>query len=424
MSSTRSTVTHPINHAVDRSRHALREARDLQPTYLSLAEKEAALRDLAALESEAAALRLRVTAAAGDLAEDTACRDVAAWQASRLNADLRRARADQRLAHSLDADHPAVAEALAGGRANLDQARVVVEALDALPDWIEQDTRRQAELNLVRLCARHSPSELRHLGRAILDHVAPEVAEAAGARRLQDEEASAWKRSRLTLRRDGDGTTRISGLIPDSAASRLRTYLEAFTSPRGKPGDPTNEALRVPHSRRLAHAFVQLLERTDPSRLPEQAGDATTVIVTMTLEQLRSDLATATLLDLPTPEVEGRPLPNLSAGEARRLACAAKIVPAVLGNRSEVLDLGRADRLFRPAQRKALRLRDRHCRAEGCTVPATWCDAHHRQPWSQGGRTDLADGVLLCPWHHHRVHDPDYEVEELPGRVWRVRKRR
>lgn len=78
-------------------------------------------------------------------------------------------------------------------------------------------------------------------------------------------------------------------------------------------------------------------------------------------------------------------------------------------------DLGRSSRLFSRAKRKAMALRDRHCRAEGRTVPATWCAAHHhRTPWSHGGRTDLADGLLLCRWHHHRAHDDRYRHPRLP----------
>ena len=105
----------------------------------------------------------------------------------------------------------------------------------------------------------------------------------------------------------------------------------------------------------------------------------------------------------------------MTAGEVRRLACNAHILPAVLGGKSEVLDLGRALRLFSAAQRKALRLRDRRCRTEGCTVPATWCEAHHLRLWAAGGPTDLANGILLCSHHHHRAHDTRYAADRLPN---------
>jgi hypothetical protein len=174
------------------------------------------------------------------------------------------------------------------------------------------------------------------------------------------------------------------------------------------------EAARIPARRKLGAAFCSFLEAVDPHRLPVHGGGATTVIVTIPLEDLNTALSAAGL-------VGNQPI---TAAEARRLACTAEIIPAVLGGSSEVLDLGRSSRLFKPAQRKAMVIRDRECRAEGCTIPATWCEAHHwGTPWAHGGRTDLRDGVLLCPWHHHRAHDPTFESSRGPdGRV-RFRRR-
>jgi hypothetical protein len=79
--------------------------------------------------------------------------------------------------------------------------------------------------------------------------------------------------------------------------------------------------------------------------------------------------------------------------------------------------------LFSPAQRKALAVRDQHCRAEHCTIPAAWCEADHRTPWAHGGSTDLEDAVLLCSWHHHRAHDRRYHTERLPDGDYRYHRR-
>ena len=107
-----------------------------------------------------------------------------------------------------------------------------------------------------------------------------------------------------------------------------------------------------------------------------------------------------------------------------RLACTAGILPAVLGGRSEILDLGRSRRLFSPAQRKALALRDRRCRAAGCDIPAAWTEAHHAtDPWSRQGHTDLNNGLLLCPLHHHRAHDTRYHTHRLPNGDLRYTRR-
>ena len=139
--------------------------------------------------------------------------------------------------------------------------------------------------------------------------------------------------------------------------------------------------------------------------MPKHGGTATSVVVTMDFETLTSGLGTATT---DTGLV-------ISASEARRLACTGHVIPAVLGGKSEVLDLGRGRRLYEAAQRRAMAIRDKHCRASGCEIPAAWCEAHHLVPWSRGGKTDLADGVLLCSHHHHRAHDDRYLHERLPN---------
>ncbi|GAA1438711.1 hypothetical protein GCM10009641_44590 [Mycobacterium cookii] len=125
-----------------------------------------------------------------------------------------------------------------------------------------------------------------------------------------------------------------------------------------------------------------------------------TVVVTMTIEQLLAESATA-LLDDGT---------RMSAGQARRLACEAGIIPAVLDTKSQPLDLGRAARLFAKPQRIALGLRDGGCTARGCETSASGCHAHHDDPWSRGGLTDLANGRLLCPRHHRLAHDATYAM--------------
>jgi len=147
-------------------------------------------------------------------------------------------------------------------------------------------------------------------------------------------------------------------------------------------------------------------------------------MVTISLESLKAELATADLIGaglVPGAEHAGD---QATAAQARRLACTAKILPVVLGGDSLPLDLGRTRRLFSPAQRKALLVRDHTCRAEACDVPGTWCEAHHLDPWTPTGRTDLDNGVLLCSHHHHRAHEPTWRLERLPNGDHRFHRRR
>ena len=254
------------------------------------------------------------------------------------------------------------------------------------------------------------------LGRRILDLVAPEVAEEQERRALEAEERRARLRMQITTRTLGNGLSRAIVDLPTPVLERWLTQLHAHTSPRRDHltdgTDPeTGERLRYP--RLLAQAFCTLLERLPATVLPQHGGTATTLVVTLDLEALVEGLGSAEL-------ATGA---KISAGEARRLACNAHLVPAVLGGKSEVLDLGRARRLFSPAQRKAMTIRDRGCRATGCDIPAAWTEAHHLRPWSTGGKTDLADGVLLCSWHHHRAHDKRYDHTRMPNGDIRFHRR-
>lgn len=518
---------------VARVRESLRSVAEVNPLFLRPEEMGEVLRQLVATEASLAELRLRLMAAAREVADAQGARDVGSWLGHEAREDIQTMRRDERLAHRLGETHRQVEAALRRGAMNLAQARVIVAALDALPPDLEEDVYAKAEQALVDYAAQFGPRTLVRLGKKILEVVAPEVADEVLDRQLRANERSAWERSKMSIRSQGDGTARISALLPDHVAARLSEYLHAFTNPRAterlhqpckdaalagalrevenaaadareataravsaklaaeaesevsrlaaeaeKTGDvavadaerdaaerarrlaeragflsPEQAAASASeaesraeaarravseaqaqimgecarhcrggngHTHKLGLAFAQLLETWDPARLPVHGGDATTLLVTMQLDDLVSELGSATILGgLPD---DGAGL--LSASEARRLACNANVIPAVLGGDSEVLDLGRGQRLFNRVQRKAMALRDEMCRAEKCDIPATWCEAHHWQPWSSGGKTDLEDGGLLCSYHHHRAHDPDYESQRLPDGQVRIRRRR
>ena len=181
-----------------------------------------------------------------------------------------------------------------------------------------------------------------------------------------------------------------------------RAVLEAAIGPGSAPqlGPDGERDTRVAPQRR-GQALMDVLSRSasaSATDMVSSGGVKTTVLVTMTLDGLRDRVGAATVLgsraggDLLPPET------------VRKLACDARVIPVVLGGSGEILDEGRAQRLFTPAQLRALWLRDRHCSFPGCTSPAHWCDAHHLIHWCDGGLTDLGNGALLCPRHHTVVH--------------------
>lgn len=207
-----------------------------------------------------------------------------------------------------------------------------------------------------------------------------------------------------------------------------RAVLEAAIgrSSRPLPAIDPASGVSVPDDRpvgqRRAEALVSALRRgDDPVLTPEGQGSAAggakaAVIVTMTLGDLCGHRGAG--------EVIGSPAAGnlLAPNVLRRLACDAEIIPAVLGSDGELLDLGRATRLFTSKQTRAMWLRDRHCSYPGCDIPAQWCDAHHLTHWADGGSTAVNNAALLCPRHHQHVHTHRLLGQVLEGSVvWDTR---
>lgn len=433
---------HRIVRFAHRAHVVLDDLVDAPAWTLTADQARQSLLDLTRLQDRVVELRLRVLAAADtlDVGADNGCTSTAAWLADRTRVTRAQAHADLRLARLLDSTHPVTRAAFATGALHEDQARVIVTAVGDLAEEASTEDRDRAERHLIGLAQEYDAPVLRRFGRRVFEVIAPEEADRREGEALEREEAEARRRTSLRMRDNGDGTWSGSFKIPDLHAAMLRTALHALTSPRRRhltsdaseafacsadsasstsaasPGAPASAdpgSVRTGTAEALGLGFVELIERFPAARLPQSGGVNATVVVTMTLDQLRSALGAA---GLTTGEL-------ISAAEARRLACRAGIIPAVLGGRSEVLDLGRKRRFHSSAQRIALTLESGGCTAETCDRPAAWAEAHHTVPWSEGGGTSVREGRLLCPRHHHLAHDSRYDLTRLPSGQVRFHRR-
>jgi hypothetical protein len=400
-------TTNPIPGFVASVHRMLDDLAPVPAWSLTRAEQGEALAQLARIEARVAELRLRVLAAAdrNDIAATTGATSTTAWLTHQTRCTPPRAHADIALAAALDDErHDLVRDALAAGHVTLDQARVIVRAVDALPHDAAAWVRPKAEKRLVAHAAHLDPGRLRILGRRIYDVVDPEAADHAEGRRLAAEEARAARRTELRLHDNGDGTHSLHAKLPDLHAAMLTKALDAFGQPARRPAGS-----RASRPELLGRAFCELLEQLPTDRLPTTNGTTASVLVMLDYDAMVSGLGTAQL-DTGT---------RISAGEARRLMCTAGIVPAVfrraIDGASVILDAGRRRRLFSPTQRQLLTARDQGCTADGCTRPAAWCQADHDQAWHDGGRTDLTNARLLCGHHHRKRHSPHYETVHVPG---------
>ncbi|CAN5278588.1 hypothetical protein BH09ACT11_BH09ACT11_06520 [soil metagenome] len=384
-----------------------------EPGRLPAAVKPDLLGLVGAAEAKLAAFKLRFLATASDAARLAGARDIASWYADQTHTDTGAARSAHRTAQNLQSA-PRVADALGSGAVSPDQATRILDSLTNLPPQTPVGLRRKAEDALVEAARVLPPTKLAAKGKGILDEVDPAGHHHQLATTLEAEQAAAWAKTRARFTDRGDGTTDIEATVPTHVASRLKTVLEAHTSPRSTNPDTnrwrTTEGNLIGNPTRLGRALCTVIETLDPVGLPAHGGTATTILITIDHRDLIADLGTAGVLDTNDTMIP--------AAEARRLACNASLIPVVLGGDSQPLDIGRTARLFKPHQVTAMRHRDRTCRAEGCTIPAAWCEAHHLKPWSQGGATDLTNGTLLCSHHHHLIHHPHYQHARQPnGRI-------
>lgn len=305
------------------------------------------------------------------------------------------ARADVRLARDLADRFPILGEAWRAGLISEPQARAIVGGLRVLPAGLSVRQLEQCQHDLIGYAGRFDPHELRVLAERMIEVIDPEFADALEADRLSRQERLAFGRRYLTLTPDRHGSMLIRGQLPITDGELLAAQLDALT-----PSAASYQFDDEPPTRpaRRADALVRLTKLAAATGdLPAHGGDRPQLLVTVTLDQLRTGLGKATLLGSGC---------RLSAGEARRLACDAQLIPSVLGSDSEPLDVGRAQRLFGRQLRQALIMRDQGCAFPGCDAPPASCDGHHIVPWHQGGATSLDNGVLLCPYHHRMV-EPD-----------------
>ena len=389
---------HPLDRVVETIDAALDEGRAASLIGLDQAATANLLRGLAQVASRLDALTATVLAHAVEVRveETNGATTTATWWADATNRTRATAHRDVKLAVALTR-FTALAEALAEGRVNTEQAHAITRALSDLeldgPAELEPVVVEQAEKHLVDCADGFDAKHLRVLGRHVLTVVAPEVGEAHEAKLLEDEERRAAEKTRLTFASDGHGMVHGRFSIPALHGAMLAKAIQALTWAKQ---DPAEVRQTRPTPVAAGQAFTELLERMDAADLPTVGGVGATVVVTMTIDSLMGGLAAAAL---DTGEV-------ISAGAARRLACEAGVIPMVLGGKSEVLDVGRRRRFHTKAQRLAIAQRDKTCVVGGCDAPPSRCHVHHVIPWSEGGGTSVKDGRLYCSAHHAMVHDP------------------
>ncbi|MFC4555674.1 HNH endonuclease signature motif containing protein [Georgenia faecalis] len=323
--------------------------------------------------------------------------------------------------------HPAIGEdwLLAQARA-LDAGRfhVVVKnwALRADPGagdrgWKEETDREEFSLAKT-LDGYHGRIWLTEANGALLKT----ALEASAGRRAKDDARSIAQRRAGALV-DLVGATLDNGVLQPGA--RIRPHLaitatvETLTAiaraqrPRGAGGDDGGSTNSAGHARR---------ESGDGDGGTGHGGDAsppaleTKPVSVQALETISAALDYEALVGVAPALLDGSPIPF---GLFARLACESRLHRVVFGADSEILDVGREERLFTRGQARGIIARDHHCQFPHCTAPPGQGEIHHSLWWyAHHGDTATKNGILLCRYHHTYVHQHELLIERHRDR-WR-----
>ncbi len=327
-----------------------------------------------------------------------AARSAHGWVAARTEQSRPAASAHVRLARALRT-MPAVEAACRSGRLGQAKARLLADAARQAPDTFAQHESFLVE-QVEGLRVDEAAKALAFWAR----HANPDGAAERDAKHHADRS--------VHLSSSFNGMWLLNGKLTPEAGEVLRHELDrrshsAYLAEK-ELADANGTTVTTTAAQRRADALLELAlqslsapEDGTGTRIP-----ALTALIN-TDNLVRHDARPG---DVVGETTDGHPV---TATTARRWACHASIARVVLGPDSVPVDLGTTARLPSPAQRRALTARDQGCVFPGCDRPPGATNAHHLVHWIDGGPTDLHNLVLLCSFHHHRVHEGGFSVTRL-----------
>ena len=347
----------------------------------------------------------------------------------------------------------ALAAAVLGARVGVINASVVLAEMDKLRPRLREEAREAVLDGFIAIATEHGPREVRALRDALIATYGDQQEFAARHDKLKHAVA-------LSQPGDDDEMAVYRLRLDPEGSQVLEAMLGPLSAPKPTPASSDTPACPDPRSsdQRRGEALVEICRRAAAAGGAAPATTKAQVFVTIDLADLQTRTAPWTATSTRTkhwtnpttgPDTGADTRPGAGAGGGtrtgtgpqagapagagagcgtrtgagsraragttmtgkllapetiRRMACDATIIPVVLGTDSEVLDVGRAKRLFTPGMLHALWLRDKGCTIPGCWAPPFWADAHHIVHWADGGPTALTNAALLCGRHHTLAH--------------------
>jgi hypothetical protein len=331
---------------------------------------EVLFEELAELAGQRNAIDGRVVEIVAEMDRDELCgatgaRSVAALVAWKLGSSSGNAYTITTVARRLE-EFPRCAEGMREGRLSLDQVGVIAARAGQGSDEHYAQLASVATVNQLRTAVRLEPRP----------EPGPRPAPERSITSTSDEQGSCYR-----IRLDHHDAAKF-----DAALASHRDALIAEW--KHDHADGAGDSDQRPPLPNTGEAFMRLIEAgwdADAARRPH--GQHTTVVVHVDVDQRAAALHLG---------------PLLTDAEHRYLTCDATC-EVWFERHGEVIGAGRTTRLINRRLRRALEHRDPMCAVPGCDA-TRGLHAHHIQHWEDGGPTELANLVLLCPYHHRLHH--------------------
>ncbi|MFV8054218.1 DUF222 domain-containing protein [Mycobacterium sp. 48b] len=296
---------------------------------------------------------------------------------------------------------PVVAAAQAAGLINGDHVKVLRDAINRLPGFVDTTTREQFEADLVRVAVGVGPKELKETAELrlfLLDQDGPEP----------DDTERARKRGLSVGKQGRDGITALTANLSPEAAAVWEVLFAKFAAPgMCNPDDEEPCTFGTPSQAQIDN---------DHRSLAQRQHDALIVIgriaLMSDLGQLNG-LPVSIIIRTTLHDLESRAGIGVSGGGTKipikdviRMGSHAHHHLAVFDRATgSALNYFRARRTASPAQRIMLIARDGGCTKPCCTVGAYGCQVHHATAdWADGGNTNVDEMALACGPDNRLVH--------------------
>jgi hypothetical protein len=295
----------------------------------------------------------------------TGARSVAALVAWKTGSSSGNAHTIATVARRFD-EFPRCAQGMREGRLSLDQVGVIAARAGQGSDKHYAELARSATVNQLRTAVKLEPRpepDPRHEPQALIT-------------KTSDDEFTVWR-----IKLPHEDAAKFDAALASHRDALIAEWKHDQDNSDGTP----NQSPPLPGT---VEAFMRLVDAgwdAEVARRPH--GHHTTVVVHLDVKERAASLHLG---------------PLLSEAERQYLSCDATC-EVWFERDGQVIGSGRATRLINRRLRRALEHRYSTCAVPGCGA-TRGLHAHHIRHWEDGGPTELANLVLLCPYHHRLHH--------------------